>query len=171
MNKFIAGCMLGINPTKLNKTPVELMNESSPIYNAFSASKQCYQNAYLCAKELNANIVFGIAVVDFGGAKIPVEHAWLKSKDNICYDPTYQKNKTLKDATYYALTELDIKSYEKIATSFDNCDFKVIDILDLRRNKNFSELFERSNAARTKDLAHYLSEPNEESLSTTPPKC
>ena len=111
----------------------------------------CYDNALIAAVRLDMqSIIYGVALVDFGGVKLPVEHAWVKSLDGQYFDPTYQimdeENKFEIETVYYSLIELSIDDYFDLASEIHSEKLSkicAIDFFTLRMHYKFKAQFNR----------------------------
>lgn len=144
MKSFAAHC-LGFKEEYLKAVNVSLIPPAlEKKFIRHSIPSFCYSNAFKCASMVDGVVVFGAAVVDFGGAKIPMEHAWLLV-DGEYYDPTYQYNDNEFNTEYFSLAELTISEYLGFIERFypDLINIKEIDFYVMRKHSEFHHLFGR----------------------------
>lgn len=144
--------MLVVNADFLKS--VKISNLSRPDFDELKPSIIpcfCYDNSYLTAVRLDLDcIVYGAAIVDFGGSKIPIEHAWVKSLDGSYHDPTYQvldeRNGFGFEVEYYSLIEFPIKDYVELVGEVHGqwlSSICAVDFTSLRQFEKFRKYFNR----------------------------
>jgi hypothetical protein len=149
VKEFISDHLV-VAPALLNHVPIsklegaEFENIKHRIIPSF-----CYDNSFLTAVALDfESIIYGVALVDFGNNKIPIEHAWVKTNDGKYYDPTYQlmneKNGFEIEAEYHSLIDISLDDYIELASDIHGEKLSklcAVDFFALRRHAKFSQYF------------------------------
>lgn len=139
--------MICVNPDHVEGVTVtDLPDDKLAVIEQVTIPSFCYDNSALALNLLNADVVYGVAMVNCGGTWLPIEHCWLKLADGDYVDPTYQVlaklNERKYEVIYYKLFEITSDLMSEMKQAYGELSrFVGVEMMWFRRSTAYRQYF------------------------------